>query len=98
MADELDEWEAQDVRPKQGRVQNLVYLNDEEDEDDGEDPEQDQEGRKVMVRTERPQTHLNQFYVRNDVLGASLITQACVSIPDLHDPCPFFISFSQAFN
>ncbi|KAG5282573.1 hypothetical protein AALO_G00057490 [Alosa alosa] len=47
--DELDEWEALEVRPKQGHVQNFVYLNDEDEEEDGDDPEQDQEGRKVMV-------------------------------------------------
>lgn len=51
LADELDEWEALEVRPKQGRVQNLVYLNDEDEEEEGDDPEQDQESRKVMVST-----------------------------------------------
>ncbi|XP_016354171.1 SPRY domain-containing protein 3-like [Sinocyclocheilus anshuiensis] len=46
--DEMDDWDAADVRPKQGRVENLLYLND-EDEEEGDDPEQEHEGRKVMV-------------------------------------------------
>ncbi|XP_051961691.1 SPRY domain-containing protein 3 isoform X3 [Xyrauchen texanus] len=46
--DEIDDWEAVDVRPKQGRVENLMYLND-EDEEEGDDPEQEHEGQKVMV-------------------------------------------------
>lgn len=50
MADELDEWEALEARPKQERVENLVYLSDEDYEEEGDDPEQDQKGRKVMVR------------------------------------------------
>lgn len=46
--DEMDDWDAADVQPKQGRVENLLYLND-EDEEEGDDPEQEHEGRKVMV-------------------------------------------------
>uniref|UniRef100_A0A9J7XIM2 SPRY domain containing 3 n=1 Tax=Cyprinus carpio carpio TaxID=630221 RepID=A0A9J7XIM2_CYPCA len=46
--DEMDDWDAADVRPKQGRVENLLYLND-EDEEEGDDPEQEHEGRKVML-------------------------------------------------
>ncbi|TRY96103.1 hypothetical protein DNTS_015574 [Danionella cerebrum] len=45
--DELDDWEAADARQKQGQVENVLYLNDEDEE--GEDPEQEHEGRKVMV-------------------------------------------------
>ncbi|KAG9353477.1 hypothetical protein JZ751_018079 [Albula glossodonta] len=37
------------VRPKQRRVQNVLYLNDEEEEEEGEEMEQEHEGRKVMV-------------------------------------------------
>lgn len=48
LSDEMDDWDAADVRPKQGRVENLLYLND-EDEEEGDDPEQEHEGRKVMV-------------------------------------------------
>lgn len=48
-SDEIDDWDAADVRPKQGRVENLLYLND-EDEEEGDDPEQEHDGRKVMVR------------------------------------------------
>ncbi len=44
----MDDWDAADVQPKQGRVENLLYLND-EDEEEGDDPEQEHEGRKVMV-------------------------------------------------
>lgn len=48
MTDEIDDWDAVDVRPKQGRVENLLYLND-EDEEEGDDAEQEHEGQKVMV-------------------------------------------------
>lgn len=51
--DEIDDWDAADVRPKQGRVENLLYLND-EDEEEGDDPEQEHDGRKVMVRRTHP--------------------------------------------
>ncbi|XP_063064211.1 SPRY domain-containing protein 3 [Engraulis encrasicolus] len=47
--EEQDDWEPMAVRPKQGRVQNLVYLNDIDDEEEGDDPEQDQDGCKVAV-------------------------------------------------
>lgn len=48
LSDEMDDWDAADVQPKQGRVENLLYLND-EDEEEGDDPEQEHEGLKVMV-------------------------------------------------
>lgn len=37
--------------PKQDRVRNVLYLNDEDEEDEGGDAEieQDQDGRKVVV-------------------------------------------------
>lgn len=35
--------------PKQNRIQNVLYLNDEDEEEEGDDAEREQEGRKVMV-------------------------------------------------
>ncbi|XP_052396390.1 SPRY domain-containing protein 3 isoform X3 [Carassius gibelio] len=52
LSDEMDDWDAADVRPKQGRVENMLYLNDDDEEEgEGDDPEQEQEqeGLKVMV-------------------------------------------------
>ncbi|KAG7477410.1 hypothetical protein MATL_G00069200 [Megalops atlanticus] len=47
--DDSDEGDFFEVRPKQRRVQNVLYLNDEDEEEEGEDMEQEHEGRKVMV-------------------------------------------------
>ncbi|KAJ8359130.1 hypothetical protein SKAU_G00156550 [Synaphobranchus kaupii] len=47
--DDSDDGDYFEVRPKQRRVQNVLYLNDEEEEEDGEEMEQEHEGRKVMV-------------------------------------------------
>ncbi|XP_062871911.1 SPRY domain-containing protein 3 [Trichomycterus rosablanca] len=49
--DEIDDGEDMVEFPKQGRVRNVLYLNDEDEEDEGGDAEleQDQDGRKVMV-------------------------------------------------
>ncbi|KAJ8403998.1 hypothetical protein AAFF_G00343480 [Aldrovandia affinis] len=47
--DDSDDGDYFEVRPKQRRVQNVLYQNDEEEEDDGEEMEQEHEGRKVMV-------------------------------------------------
>ncbi|KAL4655573.1 SPRY domain-containing protein 3 [Arapaima gigas] len=48
--DDSDDGENVEVRPKQRRVQNVLYLNDEdEEEEDGEEMEQEHEGRKVVV-------------------------------------------------
>ncbi|KAI1891115.1 hypothetical protein AGOR_G00160670 [Albula goreensis] len=47
--DDSDDGDFFEVRPKQRRVQNVLYLNDEEDEEEGEEMEQEHEGRKVMV-------------------------------------------------
>uniref|UniRef100_A0A8C1I6J7 SPRY domain containing 3 n=1 Tax=Cyprinus carpio TaxID=7962 RepID=A0A8C1I6J7_CYPCA len=42
------DYEGKNITANQGRVENLLYLND-EDEEEGDDPEQEHEGRKVMV-------------------------------------------------
>ncbi|XP_035243000.1 SPRY domain-containing protein 3-like isoform X1 [Anguilla rostrata] len=47
--DDSDDEDYFEVRPKQRRVQNVLYLNDEDEEEDGEEMEQEHEGRKVMV-------------------------------------------------
>lgn len=47
--DDSDDGDYFEVRPKQRRVQNVLYLNYDEDEEDGEEMEQEHEGRKVMV-------------------------------------------------
>ncbi|KAM6977421.1 SPRY domain-containing protein 3 [Aplochiton taeniatus] len=51
--DEAADWERSEVRPRQGRIQNVLYLNDEEEEEEEEeevdDMEPGQEGRKVTV-------------------------------------------------
>lgn len=48
---DLDDWEQLEMRPGQASVQNFLYLNDEEEEEeDGEEVEQGQDVRKVMVR------------------------------------------------
>lgn len=48
---DMDDWDQLEVHPGQAGVQNFVYLNDEEqEEDDGDEVEQEQEGRKVTVR------------------------------------------------
>ncbi|KAJ8258987.1 hypothetical protein COCON_G00179990 [Conger conger] len=47
--DDSDDGDYFEVRPKQRRVQNVLYLNDEEEEEDEEEMEQEHEGRKVMV-------------------------------------------------
>ncbi|KAF7668053.1 hypothetical protein LDENG_00034940 [Lucifuga dentata] len=47
---EMDDWDRLEVHPKQDGVQNILYLNDdEEEEEDGDEVEHGQEGRKVMV-------------------------------------------------
>ncbi|XP_051280194.1 SPRY domain-containing protein 3 [Dicentrarchus labrax] len=47
---DVDDWDRLEVRPGHAGVQNVLYLNDEEEEEeDGEEVEQGQEGRKVMV-------------------------------------------------
>ncbi|XP_071369055.1 SPRY domain-containing protein 3 [Centroberyx affinis] len=47
---EMDDWDRLEVRPRQAGIQNVLYLNDEEeDEEDGDDMERGQEGRKVTV-------------------------------------------------
>ncbi|XP_023688256.1 SPRY domain-containing protein 3 [Paramormyrops kingsleyae] len=48
--DDSDDGDSVEVRPKQRRVQNVLYLNyEDEEEEDGEEMEQEHEGRKVMV-------------------------------------------------
>ncbi|XP_051781043.1 LOW QUALITY PROTEIN: SPRY domain-containing protein 3 [Erpetoichthys calabaricus] len=44
-----DSLDSMEVKPKQRRVQNVLYLNDEDEEEEGEDMEQEHEGKKVMV-------------------------------------------------
>ncbi|XP_053173256.1 SPRY domain-containing protein 3 [Scomber japonicus] len=50
---EMDDWDRLEVRSGQAAVQNVVYFNDEEEEEeeeeDGDEVEQGEEGRKVMV-------------------------------------------------
>lgn len=48
-SDDVDDGEDIAENPKQNRVQNVLYLNDEDEEDEGDDAEQEQDGRKVMV-------------------------------------------------
>ncbi|TNN33945.1 hypothetical protein EYF80_055889 [Liparis tanakae] len=43
---DVDDWDSLEVRPGHPGVQNVLYLNDEEEED-GEEIEQGQEGRNV---------------------------------------------------
>ena len=45
----MDDWDRLEVRPGHAGVQNVLYLNDEEEED-GEEAEQGQDVRKVTVR------------------------------------------------
>lgn len=45
----MDDWDRLEVRPGHAGVQNVLYLNDEEEED-GEEAEQGQDVRKVAVR------------------------------------------------
>lgn len=59
-ADDSDDGDYFEVRPKQRRVQNVLYLNDEEDEEDGEEMEQEHEGRKVMVSSK----HTHMYFKR----------------------------------
>lgn len=47
--DDVDDGEDMAENPKQNRVQNVLYLNDEDEEDEGDNAEPEQEGRKVMV-------------------------------------------------
>ncbi|XP_067449389.1 SPRY domain-containing protein 3 isoform X2 [Thunnus thynnus] len=51
---DMDDWDRRlEVRPGQAGVQNLFYLNDEEEEEeDGEEVERGEEGRKVTVALE----------------------------------------------
>ncbi|KAM3871805.1 SPRY domain-containing protein 3 [Diretmus argenteus] len=47
---DMDDWDRLEVRPKQAGIQNVLYLNDEEEEDeDGDEMERGQESRKVTV-------------------------------------------------
>ncbi|XP_067832883.1 SPRY domain-containing protein 3 isoform X1 [Heptranchias perlo] len=48
-ADSDDCVDAAEVKPKQRRVRNIMYFNDEDEEDDGEEMEQEYDGKKVMV-------------------------------------------------
>lgn len=54
---DTDDWDRLDIRPGHASVQNVLYLNDEAEEEEGEEGEdgeeageQEQEGRKVTVR------------------------------------------------
>lgn len=48
-SDDSDDGDSE-LWPKQRRVQNDLYMNDEDEEKDGEELEGEQEGRKVVVR------------------------------------------------
>ncbi|XP_062894055.1 SPRY domain-containing protein 3 isoform X2 [Mobula hypostoma] len=48
-ADSDDCIDAAEVKYKQRRVRNIMYFNDEDEEDEGEDMEQDYDGKKVTV-------------------------------------------------
>ncbi|GCC20417.1 hypothetical protein chiPu_0018977 [Chiloscyllium punctatum] len=48
-ADSDDCVDAAEVKPKQRRVRNIMYFNDEDEEDEGEEMEQEYDGKKVTV-------------------------------------------------
>ncbi|XP_048379550.2 SPRY domain-containing protein 3 isoform X2 [Stegostoma tigrinum] len=48
-ADSDDYVDAAEVKPKQRRVRNIMYFNDEDEEDEGEEMEQEYDGKKVTV-------------------------------------------------
>ena len=61
-SDDSDDGEPE-VRPKQRRVHNDLYMNDEDQEEDGEELEPELEGRKVTVRKALPEVLYTVYIV-----------------------------------